>query len=145
VKKAAPALLALVAACDIAGDCLPAALSSERESFRQQLGELVYVSQCHGPPTPPVLIERERGLDVRKGELLGRISRSKLGPDLAEAEREFQEYTRNANEADCATYPDDYGAEPEDVAEFAARLDGEEKRLKAAEAQFERLNGPCIG
>lgn len=128
MKAAAPALLLLLGACDIAGDCLPAALSPQRERFRQQLGEIVYVSQCPGPLAPRALARQEQDYLARKQQFLARAARSRLASDLAEARRKFQEYTRNAFEAECALLVDDYGSQPEDLKEFAAQLEAKEAK-----------------
>ena len=145
MKAAALALPALLAACNFGGDCLPAALSPEREAFRQQLRGLVHVSQCPGLPTPKALGERSGALFSREQALLAQIRASKLAPDLEQAIREDQEWSRNVNEADCAIYSPEYAETPEGTKDYEAGLRADEARLRTLETHFQRLNAPCIG
>ena len=145
MKLAALALPALLAACDIAGDCLPAAVSPEREEFRQRLRGLVHLSQCPGLPTPKALAERVGALDAREQAFLARVRKSRLSGDLEQAIREDEEWSRNVHEAECALYPDDYGETAKGREEFEGGLREEEAQLTRTEALFVRLNARCIG
>lgn len=144
MKLLALALPALLAACDVAGDCLPAAVSPDREAFRNRLRGLVHISQCPGLPTPEALTERAGALHSREQAFLARVRESGLAADLEQAIREDQEWSRNVNEADCAFYSQEYAETAEGWQAFEGGLRAEEAQLKQTEALFVRLNSRCL-
>ncbi|HEX8644668.1 MAG TPA: hypothetical protein VF702_12230 [Allosphingosinicella sp.] len=104
-RAAAPALLAALAACNVAAqDCsLGARLATharERAQFRQALILLVRRSQC--PSThPEVLIPEENRVSQVRERLRERIRASELRGDLDTAESEWLRAQEFVNEADC--------------------------------------------
>jgi hypothetical protein len=136
-------LLLLLAGCGALEDCLPEAVSSERQKLRADLTTLVHVDQCPGRPTPRSFDVRIKAYYDREQALLARVGKSRFAPDLDQARRDDQEWSRNFFEADCAMYPQDIADEPENVAQVDAFWAGEERQLAEIERRFDALDKAC--
>ena len=143
MKHWALALPALLAACGAVVDCLPAASSPERERFRAQLRGLVHYMPCPGLPTPKDLAAREPSLFDREQAFLERVRSSRLKPDLDQARREDEEWSRNVFEADCAMYSEESAETPKGRKMYLDQLRADEEALRAAEHAFVAITAKC--
>jgi hypothetical protein len=103
----------------------------------------VHHSPCLGFSAPKDLASRTPTKFDREQAFLKRVRASRLKPDLDQAVREDEEWSRNVFEAECTMYSEDFAETPEGRKMYLDQLRAEEAALGAAEQAFAALTAQC--